>query len=201
MNKTLLRCAGLALTLVFPLALTSCLPHEKSVAPQTYPAGTCQSCDAFSVSVWHVSAGEAKFTDFFPAQDSSTESLNSEDIKVIDAARAEAIMQLLQHDRRSTFIGKAWSTSAAGKSQLFSVNNASGAFSAVITAGSQTRKLSSRVVKLILSDSISDAASRVSEEKSRVSARVLLRDGQTVLSVRSVQDGWLVWLIDATFSA
>lgn len=35
MNKILLRRACLALTLVFPLALTSCLPHEKSVAPQT----------------------------------------------------------------------------------------------------------------------------------------------------------------------
>lgn len=199
MNKTLLRCAGLALALVSPLVMTSCLLHEKSVASQTYPAGACQSCDAFSV--WHVSAGEAGLTDFFPAQDSSTESLNSEDMKVIDAARAEAIMQLLQHDRRSTFIGKAWSTTAAGKSQLVSVHNASGAFSAVITAGPQTRKLSSRVVKLILSDSITDAASRVSEDKSRVSARVLLRDGQTVLSDRSVQDGWLVWLIGATFSA
>ncbi|WGK59997.1 hypothetical protein [Pantoea sp. SS70] len=201
MNKILLRRACLALTLVFPLALTSCLPHEKSVAPQTYPAGACQSCDAFSVSVWHVSGGEAGLTDFFPAQDSSTESLNSGDMKVIDAARAEAIMQLLQHNRRSTFIGKAWSTTAAGKSQLLSVNNASGAFSAEITAGPQTRKLSSRVVKLILSDSIPVTEGRVSEEKSRVSARVLLRDGQTVLSVRSVQDGWLVWLIGATFSA
>lgn len=201
MNKTLLRCAGLALALVSPLVMTSCLPHEKSVAPQTYPAGACQSCNAFSVSVWHVSAGDAGLTDFFPAQDSSTESLNSEDMNVIDAARAEAITQQLQHDRHSTFIGKAWSTTAAGKSQLLSVDNASGAFSAVITPGPQTRKLSSRVVKLILSDSIPDAASRVSEDKSRVSARVLLRDGQTVLSVRSVQDGWLVWLISATFSA
>lgn len=201
MNQAFTRSVALMFALISPLVMTSCLSHEKSIAPQTYSGGECQSCDAFSVSVWHVSAGEAGLTDFFPAQDNSTESLNSEDMNVIDAARAEAIMQRLQHDRRSAFIGKAWSTTTAGKSLLLSVHAASGAFSAVITAGPQTRRLSSRVVKLSLSDSTPDTQGRSSEENPRVSARVLLRDGQTVLSVRSVQDGWLVWLIGAEFSA
>lgn len=201
MNQTFSRCAALLLALISPLVMTSCLSHEKIIPLQSYSAGECQSCVAFTVSVWHVSTGEAGLTDFFPAQDTTTESLNSDDMNVIDTARAEAIMQRLQHDRRSAFIGKAWSMTVAGKSLLLSVPTASGAFSAFITAGPQTRRLSSRVVKLSLSDSTPDTQSQVSEEKSRVSARVLLRDGQTVLSVRSVQDGWLVWLIGAEFSA
>lgn len=201
MNQAFTRCAALMFALISPLVMTSCISHEKSVPTQTYSTAECQSCAAFSVSVWHVSADLANLKDLFPAQDNTTESLNSEVMNVIDAARAEAIMQRLKHDRRSAFVGKAWNTTTAGKSALLSINSASGAFSAEITAGPQTQKLTSRVVKLSLSDSIPDAESLDLEDKAWMNGRFLLRDGDTVLLIQHMRNGWVVWLIGAKFSA
>ncbi|MHC2598805.1 hypothetical protein ACVLVH_004486 [Kluyvera sp. 1366] len=202
MNKTLLRCAGLALALVSPLVMTSCLPHEKNVAPQAYPAGECQNCSAFSVSVWHVSAGDRGLKDILqPVRYSTPESLSSDNTEVITSPAADAIRQRLEHDKLAVFVANLRGVTASGDSLPLSVDNASGAYSAVLTAGPQTRKLPSRVVNFSLSDSASSPGSRTPGDKSQVNGRVLLRDGDTVVSVHAVRDGWLVWLIGATFSA
>lgn len=202
MNCTLFRCAGIALALVAPLLMASCQSHEKKVAPQAYQADACPDCTAFRVSIWRVSAdknGLAELLRF--KQNDSPKSLNSGTPKIIMSADAEAIAQRLLHDRRAAFVSEVRGVTPAGEALPFSIINAAESYSGLLTAGPQTHKLPSRVVKFSLFATVSYPGSQLPEDTTSENGRVMLKDGDTVVSVQAVRNGWLVWFTDATFSA
>lgn len=202
MNRTLFRCAGIALALVAPLLMTSCQSHEKKGTPQANQADACPDCTAFRVRIWRVSAdknGLAELLQF--KQNDYPESLNSGTPKVIMSADAEAIAQRLLHDRRAAFVSEVRGVTPASEALPFSIINAAETYSGLLTAGPQTHKLPSRVVKFSLFATVSYLGSQPAEDTTSENGRVMLKDGDTVVSVQAVRNGWLVWFIDATFSA
>lgn len=202
MNRTFFRCAGIALALVAPLLMASCQSHEKKVAPQAYQAGECPDCTAFRVMIWRVSADKNGLAELLQLKQSdSPESLNSGTPKIIMPADAEAIAQRLLHDRRAAFVSEVRGVAPAGEALPFSVSGAAGTYSGLLTAGPQTHKLPSRVVKFSLSGTVSYPGSQPAEDTTSENGRVMLKDGDTVVSVQAVRNGWLVWFTDATFSA
>lgn len=201
MNRSILRWAGLWLVLASPLAVTSCSYQESKKPQQVAGSDTCQTCTQFRVSVWHVRTPNddlPKMLNIRP--DSSSESLNSADSVIVTSSGADTLEQRFMKDSRADFIGSTTGTTTAGDPLPVMLSNASGALSATLTAGSETRKLASRVVKFSLEAKLPFADSNVPETKIWQSGRVMLRDGEAVVGVSSVRDGWLVWLIGARFS-
>ena len=202
MHRSLLPRAGLLLALVCPLAMTSCSYQEKIELPLAYGAMACQGCGKFTFSLWHISADHRELESLLQvSRHTSPESLSSDSTEIVTAAAADGIAQRLRSDSRSHLIGSVAGSTTAGEPLPVALSNASGSFSATLTAGPGTRRLASRVVKFSLSARLPYADSDATADEARESGRVMLRDGDTVVAVHPVRDGWLVWLIGARFSA
>lgn len=202
MNRSFLGRAALLLALACPLAMTSCSYHKMNAPPPAFSTAACQGCTAFNLSVWHVRADQSDLMNLLKvSRHISPESLNSDSTEIVSSASAEGIAERLFKDRRSQHIGSTAGSTTAGEPLPVALSNAAGSFSATLTAGPETRRLASRVVKFSLSARLPYADSDVSGDESRESGRVMMKEGDTVVTVHSVRDGWLVWLIGARFSA
>lgn len=201
MNRSILRWAGLWLVLSSSLAVTSCSYQENKNSQQVNGSYACQTCTQFRVSVWHVRTPNddlPKMLNIRP--DSSSESLNSADSVIVTSSGADTLQQGFMKDSRADFIGSMTGTTTSGELLPVMMSNAYGSLSGTLTAGPETHKLASRVVNFSLEAKLPFPDSNVPETKIWQSGRVMLRDGETVVGVSSVRDGWLVWLIGARFS-
>lgn len=202
MHHSFLPRARLLLALVCTLAMTSCSYQEKIQLPPAYDVMVCQGGGEFTFSLWHISADQREMGRLLQVSRHITpESLSSESTEIMTTAAADGITQRLYSDTRSQLIGSVTGSATAGESLPVALSNASGSFSATLTAGPETRRLASRVVKFSLSARLPYADIDAIVDESHESGRVMLRDGDTVVAVHPVRDGWLVWLIGARFSA
>ncbi|WP_058970009.1 hypothetical protein [Type-D symbiont of Plautia stali] len=202
MNRSFLGRAGLLLALACPLAMTSCSYHKMNAPPPASGATTCQGCTVFNLSVWHVRADQRDLMKLLKvSRHISPESLNSDSTEIVSSASAEGIAERLFKDRRSQNIVRYAGSTTEGEPLPVALSNTYDSYSATLTAGPEIRRLASRVVKFSLSARLPSADSGITGDEVHESGRVMLKDGDTVVTVHSVRDGWLVWLIGARFSA
>ncbi|HBH6890106.1 TPA: hypothetical protein KUM96_004368 [Serratia marcescens] len=201
MQRSIFQRAGLWLALVSTLVVSSCSYQESKNSQQVSGSDKCQTCTQFRVSVWHVRTPNddlRKMLNIRP--NTSPESLNTADSTIVTSSGADALEQRFMKDIRDEFIGSITGTTAAGDPFPVTLSNAYGTLNGTITAGPETQRLASRVIKFSLEAKLPFTDSDVPEAKIWQSGRVMLRDGEAVVSVSSVRDGWLVWLIGARLS-
>lgn len=168
-----------------PLVVSSCSTHHKDLSVGKNGLETVR----FHVQAWH----------YTPARGASVASalelsapLPESDTIYLSSRRVIDIPQRLSRAGKADLLLEGRAGSYPGVPVIFSSSGTEGQFGASLTSYVFTR---AGIMDFDIIGQLPFRNSDIPEDKFRLTGRINLNAGETILTLHAVRDGWLIWLI------